>query len=292
MSAMRTRKVFNKVASLMLAVVMMVGIFSAVSPQQAEAAAKVKGSFKSTGKSSVTIKDSECKNKSGKQNEYLIKFRAGVTGYITIKITNASKKFYNSMGTITFCNSKKKAIGQSKEPFLTNSSYNLRKEKTYGVKKGQTYYFKVQCEAGAKFSANVKSVKKSTANSKKKAQNMVKKKKVTGVMIAGENKADWYKIKLTKSQILGLSISGKTNGKDGYSGIKITFYDKNGKIYADTNGNKAVDWVSPLYPNGGWQFYRYNMYTGRRIGIEAGTYYVKIERYNKTSSGYYTLKWQ
>jgi hypothetical protein len=291
MSAMRTRKVFNRVASLMLAVVMMVGIFSAVSPQQAEAAAKTK-SFKSTGTSSVTIKDSECYSKSGKRNVHWIKFKAGVTGYVTITMTDASKDYSYSAGYVTFCNSKKGAIGQKKEYWQTNSSYNLRKTKTYGIRKNKTYYFRVECAAGAKLKATVKSVKKSTANTKAKAKSLWKKKQVSGIMVAGESKADWYKIKLTKSQILKLTYSAKTNGENDYAGIKVSFYKSNGKLFMN-NGptNRSVDWVSPLNPSSWMRFYRTVNYS-QKIGIPAGTYYVKVERYDKYSSGYYTLKWQ
>lgn len=287
---MRTQKVFNKAVSLMLAVVMMAGIFSAVSPQQAEAAAKVK-SFKSTGKSAVTIQDSECYNSKRVQNVHWIKFKAGATGYVTVQITNASKKYSDSYGYITLCNSKKKAIGQSKEYWWTDSSYKLRKVKTYGVKKGQTYYFKVQCASGVKFTATVKSVKKSTANSRKKAKSIAKKKQVTGVMIAGENKADWYKINLTRNQGLKLTFSAKTNGKGAYSGIKFTLYKSNGQVYRSSQGREATAWVSPRYPNNWLKISRYTS-SGQMLGIDPGTYYVKVERYDKYSSGYYTLQWQ
>lgn len=287
---MRTRKVFNKLASLMLAVVMMVGVFSAVSPQQAEAAAKAK-SFKSTGTSSVTIKDSECYNSKGNRNVHWIKFKAGATGYVTIKMKEASKNYSYSAGYITLCNSKKSAIGQKKEYWQTNSSYNLQKTKTYGVKKGKTYYFRVECAAGAKLTATVKAVKKSTANTKAKAKSLAKKKAVTGVMIAGENKADWYKIKLTKSQILKLTYSAKTSGENDYAGIKVSFYKSNGKLFINSGTKRSVDWVSPLNPSSWMRFYRTVNYV-QKIGIPAGTYYVKVERYDKYSSGYYSLKWQ
>lgn len=291
MSAMRTRKVFNRVASLMLAVVMMVGIFSAVSPQQAEAATRAK-SFKSTGKSAVVIKDSECLNKNGQKNVHWIKFKAGVTGYVTISISVKSSKKRASVGVITLCNKSKKTIGHKNEAWQTNFPYKYGYERTYGVKKGQTYYFKVSCSAGTKLKATVKPVKKSTANSRKWAKNIGKKKTVTGVIIAGEKKADWYKIKLTKKQILKITSATLTNGDDEYAGLKVSFYDSKGKLFFNYGpGKQSVNFLSPLSPRDNAQYCLRNRY-GYTFGINPGTYYVKVEGYNKYSSGYYTLKWQ
>lgn len=284
---MRSKKVINKVVSLMFAVVMMVGIFSAVSPQQAQAAAKTK-SFKSTGKSAVTIKDSECLDSEERIKPHWIKFRAGVTGYITVHVTKASKDFY-SYGYINLCNSKKEVMGEGYDYWDTSCAWNDRKTKTYGVKKGQTYYFRVYCASGAKFSATVKEVKKSTANSIRKAKNIAKKKQVSGVMIAGEKKADWYKIKLTKRQVVKLTYSAKTDSE----GVKISFCSSNGGVYANSHGGLQEDRVNSLYPSRGMRCSTASY--ANKPGVrwcEPGTYYVKVEPYSKTASGYYTLKWQ
>lgn len=297
---MGIQKLLNKAVSLVLAVVMMAGIFSAVSPQQAEAKAKEKA-FKSKGTSSVTI------NAYWFEPTEWIKFTAGATGYITVKATALfppSYYDYVTYGDIVLCNSTKHAIGLNPENLSSwGKGGNINREITYGVRKGQTYYFKVNFGRPIKLTATVKSVKKSTANSRKEAKGITKNKSVKGVIIAGENKADWYKIKLTKRQILKLTYSAKTNGKRytgvrgngknncDNSGFRISFYKSNGQPYMISKKQAAVYRASTTRPKGQLSIFR-STTDGKKIGIEPGTYYVKVERYSKTTSGYYTLKWQ
>ena len=150
---------------------------------------------------------------------------------------------------------------------------------TYGVKKNTTYYFAVQCNAGTKITATVKAIKDSSASSKSKAKTLSKGKKVTGVIAYGDSKADWYKIKLTKSAKLNLYYLANTNGTNEKNGFKITFYNKDGKVFSGKNNGKKDGWYISL-ANGGTKF-----------DLPSGTYYIKVERMSKASSGSYTLKW-
>ncbi len=286
---MESKKRFRKIVSLMLAAIMMVSVFSVSVPQTAEAATP---SLKGSGSSSVKITDSNCYGMTKKAN--YIKFKSNVTGYVTLKFSNNSR-IMNAWGHVTFCNSKKKALGV-REFFNTASSNSAIKMRTYGVKKGSTYMIKVESEGGVKVSASVVSVKKSAGASRGKAKSLGKNKTVKGVMIAGSKAGDWYKIKLTKKQKLHISYSVKTNGltQNGYctGGIKFTLYKSNG-----TKFTNDFDYANLATPKNGSIYCLRNRYTGAETGLNPGTYYIKVEPHRasssyKTSSGYYTLKWK
>lgn len=281
----------KKVLSMFLAVVMAMTMFVTAAPETVDAAGK---SLKGTGTSAVTISDKECYSGNSYKIHY-IKYKAGKTGYVTLKFKNASKKYNESFGYVTLCNDKKKAIGQKKEIWRNDKKESVYYTRSYGVKKGKTYYFAVECDGGTKITATTTEVKKSTANSKAKAKSLKKDKKVTGVLIAGESQEDWYKLKTTGTKKVKLSYTVKTNGSDfreksGY-GIKITFYDKNGK-----------KWTKNSYTllTGGAPKNAIKISMGQKdatgaligeFGIPDGTYWVKVEPMRKGSSGQYTIQW-
>lgn len=282
------KKCFHKIVSLVLAAVMMVSVFAVSAPQEVEAAGL---SFKGTGTSKVAIKDIDCYGATSKAN--YIKFTSKVNGYITIKITNNSN-YEDPYGYITFCGGKKKALGVTREYFDTLGSKSYSYTRTYGVKKGATYYFKVESSAGVKINATVKSVKKNAGTKKSNAKTLSKGKTVNGYIVAGSKAADWYKIKLTKKQQLKLIYTAKTNGtlvSGNYvyynkNGIKISLYKSNGKPF--TNDSILVSLANSSNTA---TYYREDYY-GKKYGLDTGTYYIKVERYNNTSSGFYTLKWK
>lgn len=280
------KQLWKKAVSLMLAAMMVVTAFVIPSSEEVMAASAMQ--FKGTGTSSVTITDDECFSESGTANTHYIKFKAGATGTITVKMSNASSEYAYSYGYLTFCNSKKKVIGRTKEAWSTNYSDSAYYTRTYGVKKGQTYYFAVQSASGVKVSATVKAVKKGKNTSKSKATKLNAGKKATGVIIAGDSKADWYKISVNGNQRVKLSYSAKTNGDVDKNGIKVTFCNSNGKKFL----SNSSDWVSPFTPSSWTKYFRRNSVTGKETGLASGTYYIKVERYNKTSSGSYTLSWK
>lgn len=270
----------------MLAAVMVVTAFVIPSAEEVMAASAMQ--FKGTGKSSVTIKDDDCFSDSGEVNTHYIKFKAGATGTITVKMSNASSEYAYAYGNITLMNSKKKALGKTREGWNTNYDNSAYYTRAYGVKKGQTYYLAVQSASGVKVSATVKAVKKGKNTSKGKATKLNAGKKVTGVIIAGDSKADWYKLSLTGNKRIKLNYSAKTNGDNDKSGIKVTFCNSKGKKFL----YNSYDWVSPFAPSSWTKYYRRNSVTGAQTGLASGTYFVKVERYNKTSSGSYTLSWK
>lgn len=288
------KKLFNRIASFVLAIVMVVSVLAITPPKEVEAATK---SFKSKGKTTATISDKECWYITKKAN--YIKFVPSVTGYITLNIKNNSTIPGGAYGSLTFCNNKKQAIGRNNEYFDSGapSSKSYQRIKTYGVTKGKTYYFKVQSYGGIKISAEVKGVKKGSNTSKNKAKSLSKNKNVTGVILANDKRVDWYKINLTKKQKINLSYKVKTNGarlsgKSIYydNGIKITLCKSNGKAIG------GFSLASLKYPSDTVTYYTKvtNKVTGEswQEGLDKGTYYIRVERYNASSSGYYTIKWR
>lgn len=288
---MKTRKtIFHRALSMLLTAAMVVTLFTVAAPTEAQAAGL---SFKGKGKSVVTIKDSQCYNaKTGKIVVNYIKYKPSVTGTVTLKFDCSSSYSNSSMGYVTFCDKNKKTIGQKEEVWRNDYSGKIYNTTTYGVKKNTTYYFAVQCNAGTKITATTKAIKDSSASSKSKAKTLSKGKKVTGVITYGDSKADWYKIKLDKGAKLELSYLAETNGTNEKNGFKITFYNKDGKVFSGTsNGKKvsAISNVTRLYPKDGWYISLGS--GGTKFDLPSGTYYIKVERMSKASSGSYTLKW-
>lgn len=283
-----SKKRFHKIVSFVLAAVMMVSVFSVAVPQKAEAAGL---SLKGSGNSSVKISDQNCWAVTKKPN--YIKFKSKVNGSISLKLTNASN-VSDAYGYITFCNSNKKALGKKREIFDTADSRARLKNRTYGVKKGATYYIKVESIGGVKVSASVKSIKKNAGTKISNAKSLGKNKTIKGVIIAGSKTADWYKIKLTRKQMLKLTYTVDTNGAvpsgDSiyyYNGIKFTLYQSNGKKFVDDYAFGNL-----LNPKDTVTYYVEDRLSHQKSGLNPGTYYVKVERYNPTSSGSYTLKWK
>lgn len=283
-----SKKRFHKIVSFVLAAVIMVSVFSVAAPQKAEAAGLT---LKGSGSSSAKITDQNCWAVTKKPN--YIKFKSNVTGSITLKLANASN-VSDAYGYMTFCNSKKKALGKTREIFDTSDSRARLKTRTYGVKKGTTYYIKIESVGGVKISASVKSIKKSAGTKLANAKSLGKNKTINGVIIAGSKTADWYKIRLTKKQLLKLSYTVNTNGAvpSGnsiyyYNGIKFTLYESNGKKFVDDYAFGNL-----LAPKDTVTYYVENKQSGQKSGLKPGTYYIKVERYNPTSSGSYTLKWK
>ena len=295
---MKKRKKYNKIVSFLLLAVMIISIVTIATPQQVKAAGDKK--FKGKGTSTVTITDDECLKPIGykdyvTQNYNYIKFKPGVTGYITIKITSNSN-FDPSWcyGSIKFGENE---INHSKG--ISSSFYALSNHRpfhpyeytrTYGVRKGKTYYFKVQSYGGIKIKATVTAVKKGTNNSRAKAKTLEKNATVKGIILTDENKVDWYKIKVTEKQKIKLIYNTKTSGFPNHTispkehdGIKITFCKSNGKPFSSDNNNYIL--AEPGKSSGT------SVISGKQTYIRPGIYYIKVERNNEVSSGYYTLKW-
>ena len=217
---------------------------------------------------------------------YFIKIKPAKTGIITFK-DDFSRGY-----SIVLCNAKKKIVSvgnnySSVEDFLSwNSPYKEQTFINYGVKKGLTYYIRLKggsteradYQSSTPYIGTVKWTNKAikpakSGKSKKKAVKLKKGKKVKGLIVAGDKKGKWYKI------------------KSKYHQTKIICSAKNcnGAIVADV-----------MYKSGGkWQKTRC---TGVRRSNPSGsvviysttkknTFYVKVHP-EKKDSGVYYLSWR
>lgn len=186
------------------------------------------------------------------------KIKAKNTGYIRVRTSEEYNK-------VTLCNSKKKA--------LSGETY-ARYAPTYGVKKNSTYYIKVKSSDNSDGGYNLKAtntkVTEKSGKTKSKAVTLAKKKTKKGTIQAGSSQADWYKFRLTGKKAVKITMKGGTNDR-----LNITVYKGSRKVGTRTYycNHKSLT----LNSLGKWT---------------SGTYYIKISRADKKSSGYYSLSWK
>ncbi len=255
---MRYFKDFAGKISLALCAVLLFAVFC---PVEASAAT---GNFNK--KKTVVIAQED--DFSHTQEYTWIKYKAPNHGYITV---TAQKKGASgaASGLFSLYDAKKKTPLSGDYAYNTAgpaASYTV----VYGVKKKTTYYLRVAAEGAVSVKCKFTKTSKSYANKKANAQNLAKGKLAKGIMAAGDNTADWYKVTVPKKQYLNFYFSGKASGK-----IQLTFsgsYLNTAKRYV-VQGDEAEN----------------RAYTIERV--QPGNYYVKVERADSVSSGFYTLKW-
>ena len=142
---------------------------------------------------------------------------------------------------------------------------------SYGMKKKTTYYLRVKTSEAVVLSAAFHKAGGKSGSSKKKAVSVNSRKTVSGVIPAGDKTAHWYKVWVKKKQVLHFYYAGSASGK-----LRLTFsgtYLKTADRYI-REGNAS------------W----HHTYTTERV--QPGTYYIRVERGSRTSSGAYQLKWK
>ena len=147
-------------------------------------------------------------------------------------------------------------------------------EKSYAVSKG-TYYVKIDTSRkiyGIMYSL---SAVKDTAGTKKDKAKALKLggSAVKGICTATEktSNVDWYSFKLTSSKSVVITVAAKLDGK-----LKIEILDGSGKtLWFGSRTIYEGDEGLVLKSDGKWS---------------KGTFYIKIFKYDNTSSGYYTIK--
>jgi hypothetical protein len=138
------------------------------------------------------------------------------------------------------------------------------------VKKGTTYYLKLEptiSDDTRQIGISVTNYKASNNKTQKKAVTLKKNKANTSVIVAGDTKYHWYKIKLTKKKVLNVTISAAGNGK--YACVLVNSKGKQVTSFSGYNG-------------------KYKTYSK----IKKGTYYLKVKNGSATSSGKYTIKYK
>lgn len=188
-------------------------------------------------------------------------FRATSTGYLMAQGDEIARHY-----KVALCNSAKAPL--SGDTYLGNAP-------TYGVKAGVTYYIRVTSRFNNKgtytFRATNTKISGKFGKTKKKAATIKKKKTMKGFIEAGSagKKAKWYKFKMGGKKKVNLSVVTGSNDV-----LKITIYRGGKKI---TSRNVYGNATGTIRSVGKWP---------------KGTYYIKVQRGNSKSSGYYTLKWK
>ena len=95
------------------------------------------------GQQTFTYTDSEIQEVSG--GYIWLKFKAANTGYVTTTFRSKSSLYSQTNGYVSLCNSKKKLItSQNRYLTSTDSKDKVYYTLSFGVKKGSTYYLRIQ----------------------------------------------------------------------------------------------------------------------------------------------------
>ena len=241
-----------------------------------KAAAEEEPEYDFNKKANVTIKEADCHAVSG--NYTWLKYTPKSDGYLTVKVSAPEGVTEPSKGYLALYSSTKSIVLSSKSIFY-NTEYSANpywRQIAFGLQKGRTYYIRVKGENGVKLSRTFKKVKQTSGISREKAKKLSKNKTITAIVPAGISNTDWYKVTLTKKQRLNLYYNVKTRGS-----FKISIYSSKQLI-----GSKNLYYTQKLR-----KLTLYIKTSGKKTGLDKGTYFIKVERANSDSSGYYKLKW-
>ncbi|MBO5524687.1 MAG: hypothetical protein J5986_13635 [Roseburia sp.] len=269
-----TKKLFNKVACLALAAMMVLSVFCVSTPTEVSAAGL---SFNSKGKSSVTITDEQDTTATGQPT--WIKFTAKQDGYLKVTAKMASTKYTDFVqGYWTLYDKTKKKAVSPQSVYSTNYNDASAYTTVFGVKKGVTYYLNVLSDGGVKLTASFTKVTDKSGTKKAKALSIKQKKDATGLIRVGDKNSDWYKFTLTKKQYLSINITPYATDS-----ITVNIVGPN-KLKG--NGIITKSWYGKKY-----SFEIVNQYD-QPVKASTGTYYVQIKATKKTTNGYYKINWK
>lgn len=262
----KEKSLFYRMASLALAMVMAFSVII-VMPESADAA---QASFKSKGKSSVTIADESCYTATGELT--LIKFKASKDGYLKVQASMASAVYtdYVVGRWQLYDSSKKKALSPINY-YNTNYTDISYYTDCFGVKKGKTYYLAVQADGGVKLTASFTATK-AGGSKKTKAKSVSKGKEMVGSVAAGTSSAQWYKFNIPSNKKLNVYLTPYMTGN-----LNMTLSGPG--VYTRTFTISSSYWGK-----------QYKTYTSGKV--KSGTYYIKIQPSTKSSNGFYKLKWK
>ena len=210
-----------------------------------------------------------------------IKYQPSADGYLTVTASDITDDASGATGYITLYNSTKSQAYSSKTIYYnTKNTKNAYWYKSiFGMQKDQIYYLRIKSETPVKLTRVFKKVNDKSAAMRTAGTVLKKNKTRTGLIPAGTAAADWYKVTLTKNQKLKIYYNAKTFGA-----FRISIYSANRHL-----GSYNVSYTSKQQK---LTICQYNYSTGKKIPMNAGTYYIKIEKANSQSSGYYKLKWK
>ncbi len=193
-----------------------------------------------------------------------------------LTLTLGTDNEYGFSGKVQLLNKDKKALSTATSVYATQNDDGEYGdvEKSYAVAKG-TYYVKVDTSRkiyGIMYSFS--EVKDSAGTKKDKAKALkLGGSAIKGICTATEktSNVDWYSFKLTSSKSIVITVGSKLDGK-----LKVEILDSKGKtLWYGSHTIYEGDEDLVLKSSGKWT---------------KGTFYIKIYKYDNTSSGYYTLK--
>lgn len=182
---------------------------------------------------------------------------------------------------LTLCDQNKKPVSSQYDMVLYDE---LDQDYLIFSMKAGTYYFKVETEPNSVFCINavIKNVKEKSGNSKKNAAALGKK-WVTGLLAASEGvrDADWYKLTIETTRKVNVGFFGSiTPG----GSITAEFFNSKGESF----GRKVITGIE--------EEQSFSPYVGKEWDsnhtLPKGTYYIKVSKDRKISSGYYELFYQ
>lgn len=208
-----------------------------------------------------------------------LKYKPAADGYLTVKISKPDASEEPAKGYLALYDGTKTKLLSSSSIFYNtaHTDKSFWHEFAFGMQKGKEYYIRVRAENAAELGRKFTKVKDTSGSSRAKAAALKKNKAKTGLIAAGVSAADWYQFSLSKKQRIRLNYSAKTNGS-----FKISVYW----------GTKLMASWNMYYTSGQKRtLYLKNDLNKKKMGMNTGKYYIKIERANATSSGFYKIKW-
>ena len=183
------------------------------------------------------------------------KFNPKATGYLRI--------YADAKAKVTICNASGKVLARQ-------VTVNYRP--VFGVRANRTYQIKVSWPSGTTGMNRLKVVNGSwwptNGTSKSKAKTLSKGKLQKGLVVAGENNIRWFKFKNTQS-VVKITLTGGTNDQ------LVWYIYQNNKLIS-----KRI--LTPSLAK------MWNTFTAKKYA----TYYIKVQKLNSTSSGYYHVKFE
>lgn len=213
-------------------------------------------------------------NDSGAQ----FKIKPTKTGYIRVSLKEYG--YSPSSGYVTLRNSKKKTV--SDKLYFSNGKYPSSVQ--FGVKKGVTYYLKVNNCVGSSdyqykygISYKIYAAKLRANTSKKKATTLKRKAKYisTAMPATGKSGSQWYKFKVTKKRATRINIDTSNIKYSNYKSVKLTV-----TVYC---GKKKVGTTSLINGKVNPIEITYSTTYGK---AKKGTYYIKITKSAKANGAY------
>ena len=211
-----------------------------------------------------------------KDSAAMYQIKPAQDGYIAVALKEYG--YDASSGYVTLLNSGKKMVADR----LWYYSASKTSYVTFGVKKGVTYYLKVDgCQGsynedyvyGIQYKLYGAPVRANTA--KKKSINLKRKGSAVAAVLPanGSSKTNWYKFKVKKTRATQIRIDA-SNMKSGKT--TVTVYRGKKKVATRTVSNGYIN--------------TYKVFYGKKNKAKKGTYYIKISG-NARANGKYTVRY-